>query len=137
MQKLLEDLSLEVIGSGLVGLIMVGVVSRNAILGFIEARSKMKDHEKNIQPFAAAMGLSWDRDQIERALQLLERISEVLELQAKHMEVVGRSQAILSDQFQQSTQSRLSEILGRLEEAEMQQHPRPRPRTRRKAKSSP
>ncbi len=134
----LSGLTPELIASGLVGIIMAGIVARGAIMGFIEARSKMKEHEKNIvsssNPFAVT-GAIWDRDQIERFLQHIERIGEVLEMQARFTEMIAKSQNILSDSYQQSTQSKLNDLLEMLEKVESK--PKPRPRPRRKSREKP
>lgn len=131
-----KGLTLELVASGIVGLVMAGIVARGAIMGFIEARTKMREAEKAAaaNPYTAIASAIWDKDQIERFLQLIENIGEVLELQAKHTEAIAKAQGILSDSFQQTTQSRLNDILERLDQAEA---PKPRPRPRRKAKSTP
>lgn len=131
-----QGLTLELVASGLVGLIMAGIVARSAIMGFIEARTKMKEAEKAVvaNPLVSIASAIWDKNQVERFLQLIENIGEALEIQAKHTEAIAKAQGILSDSFQQTTQSRLNDILERLDQAEA---PRPRPRPRRKAKSTP
>jgi hypothetical protein len=132
----LPELTPELIGSGLVGLVMSGIVARGAIMGFIDARSKMREHEKlgAGNPFTSVAGALWDRDQMERLMQLLERIGEALEMQSRYTEMIAKSQSILSDSYQQSTQSKLNDLLEMLEKAESR--PKPRPRARRKPKSS-
>lgn len=127
----LSGLTPELIASGLVGIVMAGIVARGAITGFIEARAKMREHEKVVSsnPFAVT-GAIWDRDQIERFLQYIERIGEVLEMQARYTEMIAKSQGILSDSYQQSTQSKLNDLLEMLEKTEAK--PKPRQRTRRK-----
>lgn len=123
----------ELIASGLVGLVMSGIVARGAIMGFLEARAKMKESEKIAltSPAVAIASAIWDKDQVERFLQYMEHIGEVLEMQAKYTEQIARAQGILSDNFQQSTQSKLNDLLDILEKKESGQH-RPRPRPRKK-----
>jgi uncharacterized protein YfkK (UPF0435 family) len=101
---------------------MAGVVARGAISGFLEARAKMRENEKlaAATPFSIA-GAVWDRDQVERFLQMVERIGECLEM-------IAKSQGIMSDNFQQSTQSKLNDLLEMIEKPK----PKPRPRPRRK-----
>lgn len=124
----------ELLASGLVGLVMTGIVARGAIMGFIEARAKMREHEKSIvvNPTVSLASAVWDRDQVERFLQYIERIGEVLEMQANFTEAIAKSQGILSDSFQQSTQLKLNDLLEMLDKSK----PGPRPRARRKPKSS-
>lgn len=105
----LADLDAELIAGGIVGLSMVGVIMRNVVLGWAEARTKIKDSEKAFGPLAAAIAVTWDRDQIERLLQISESIAE-------NMEIIAKSQSILSDQFQQSTQSKLNDLLEKLDD---------------------
>lgn len=126
----LPSLTLEILASGIVGLIMLGVVARNAMIGWLEASRKLKQNETTVGPIST-MGLAWDRDQVERALQLLERIGHGIEIQNKHSEAIAKAQGILSDNFQKTTHERLDDILKRLEETEgkSQGH-------RRKAKST-
>jgi hypothetical protein len=128
LERLSQVLTPELIASGLVGLLLVGVAARNAILGWYEARKKIRESEKTSTPFATALSLSWDKDQVERALQILERLAENMELQTKYSEAIARAQGILSDSFQQTTQSKLDHLLERIDHAE-QTHPiRRRPR---------
>lgn len=123
MPAWLTSLNVEMIAGGVVGLSMLGVIIRNAIYGWVEARAKLKESEKNLAPITA-MSVSWDRDQIERALQLFERMAEALELQCQHSEAIAEAQGILSDNFQQTTQSKLDDLLKKLDAAV------PKPRTK-------
>lgn len=118
---LFQGLTLELVASGIVGLVMAGIVARGAIMGFIEARAKMKEAEKATAagPYAAIASAIWDKDQVERFLQTVERIAEVMELQAVHSEAIAKAQGILSDSFQQSTQSKLNELLEKLDDIPM------------------
>ena len=118
---LFQGLTLELVASGIVGLVMAGIVARGAIMGFIEARAKMKETEKAVaaSPTIAIASAIWDKDQVERFLQIMERIAEVMENQAEHTASIAKAQGILSDSFQQSTQSKLNELLHRLEDIEM------------------
>ncbi len=122
---LFPGLTLELVASGIVGLVMAGIVARGAIMGFIEARAKMKETEKAAAagPTIAIASAIWDKDQVERFLQIMERIAEVTENSARHTEAIAKAQGILSDSFQQSTQSKLNELLERLDDM-------PQPNTR-------
>ena len=119
----LAGLNAELIAGGVVGISMLGVIIRNAILGWAEARTKLKEAEKSMTPLTTAMAVTWDRDQIERSLQLLERIAEALELSLKHSEAIAKAQGVLSDQFQQTTHMKLNELLEKLDDM-------PQPNTR-------
>lgn len=116
MLESLMNLNAEVVAGGIVGFVMLGVVIRNVIIGWREAMRTTQ----TARPAAMtqAFAVSWDRDQIERALQTLERIAEGISMNAKASEGISRAQAILADQFQQSTQEKLEHILERLDEAE-------------------
>lgn len=127
MLNLLSSLTAEVVASGIVGLIMLGVVARNVVSGWQEARKKMRESETSMNPLTTALSVSWDRDQIERALQALEDIAENLAQGAKASQEIAHAQGIMSDQFQQSTQSKLQDILKKLDQAEKA----PRTRARR------
>lgn len=130
MLDLLTGLGAEVVATGIVGLLMLGVVVRNVFLGWNEALKKMKAAESGMTPMATAVAIGWDRDQIERALQTLEAIAEALALNSKHAEAISKAQGILADQFQQSTREKLEDILERLDKAERDQT-RPVTRSRR------
>lgn len=108
----LAGLDVELIAGGVVGLSMVGVIARNAILGWAEAKNKIRDQERSIAPLTAALAVTWDRDQIERLLRHVESIGE-------NMEIIAKSQSILSDQFQQSTQSKLNDLLEKLDDVQL------------------
>lgn len=111
MLGLFEGLTPELVAGAFVGFTMVGVIVRNALLGWYEANAKMKEGEKSMSPLINAMSISWDRNQIERALAALEGAAESLEL-------IAKAQSIMSDQFQQTTQSKLNELLEKLARAE-------------------
>lgn len=129
MWDLLGSLSSEYIAGGIVGLLMLGVLIRNVIGGFREAMKKYNESQKaSLGPIASAMSISWDRDQIERALQALETIAENSQEQTRYMSAVSKAQGIMSDRFQTNTQDRLQDILTRLDVAEKNQRP-PRKRT--------
>lgn len=102
------DLDAELIAGGIVGLSMIGVIIRNALLGWADAKKRVVDNERALAPLSAAMAVTWDRDQIERLLQITESIAE-------NMEIIAKSQSILSDQFQQSTHSKLNDLLEKLD----------------------
>lgn len=118
MLDLPKLLSPELIASGLIGLAMLGVVARNAIVGWAEARAKMKELERD--PMVTAMGMAWDRDQMERIIVALETIAE--------------SQAIMSDNFQNTLQGKLADILERMDIAQSAM-PKPRPRRKPRPKA--
>lgn len=134
MPELLKSLTLEFVASGLVGLITLGVIVRSVLLGWAEARSKINTGNKNIGPIASALSMSWDKDQIERALQALESIAEAMDLQCKFTGAIAEAQGVMSDQFQQTTQSKLNELLDRLDTAETGKRTTPR---RRRSRAKP
>lgn len=128
--EFLRSLTPEMVAGSLVGLATIGVVVRGLVLGWYQAQINIKANEKVVSsagPLATAISMSWDKDQIERALQAIEQIAEALTVQVKHSEAIARSQGILSDSFQHTTQEKLADILERLDHAEIQQH---RPRRR-------
>jgi len=108
---------------------MVGLIARNALFGWVEAKKKLSDNQSAVEALTTAVSLTWDRNQIERALQLLESIAHSLESQARNTEAIAHSlesqarnteaiahsEGILSDSFQQSTQSKLDDLLHRLD----------------------
>ena len=118
MLGLLGSLTPEIIASGIIGFFMMGVVIRNVVVGWRDAQSKIREKERSSGPLSTAFSVGWNADQIERALQTLENIAENLALQVKHTEAISRAQGLMSDQFQQTTQSRLNDILERLDKAE-------------------
>ncbi len=119
----LSGLNVELIAGGIVGLSMVGVVARNVIIGWAEARNKLKETEKSSVSLTTAMSISWDKDQIERAISAVERLAESHEVQLKYSEAIAKAQGILSDNFQQTTHMKLNELLERLDDM-------PQPNTR-------
>jgi biopolymer transport protein ExbB/TolQ len=121
MLEILQSLNGEMIAGGIVGLVMIGVAARNAIIGWHEAMRKVKAAETNTAPMVAALSVSWDRDQIERALQLLEKIADAIAANARYSEQISNAQKILADQFQQTTHEKLEDILERLDHAEKAQ----------------
>lgn len=114
----------ELIAGGVVGLSMVGLIARNALFGWVEAKKKLSDNQSAVGALTTAVSLTWDRNQIERALQLLESIAHSLENQARSTEAIAHSQGILSDSFQQSTQSKLDDLLQRLDNVQAPKHRR-------------
>lgn len=128
MLELQTTPTFELIASGLVGLTMIGVVARNAFLGWYDARSKIKESEKAFPLSALPHVTTWDQAHVERFLNTFEEISNTLKSQVKFIEVISRSQELRSDQFQQSTQSRLDDIIDKLGVVEH----KPPVRTRRK-----
>lgn len=128
--EFLRSLTPEMVAGALVGLATIGVVIRGLVLGWYQAQINIKANEKvttSAGPMATAISMSWDKDQVERALQALEQMAEALTIQLKYSEAIAKSQGILSDSFQHTTQEKLADILERLDHAEVQQH---RPRRR-------
>lgn len=135
MLEYLKALTPEVVAGGFLGLATLGVVVRNLILGWAEARTKMREAEKSsMSPFTAVMSVAWDKNQVERALVALENMGELMAIQTKHMELVSKAQGIMSDQFQQTTQMKLTDILERMDLAEIAQSVKPKPVRRRRPK---
>lgn len=126
----LSELNVELIAGGIVGLSMIGVVARNVIIGWAEARSKLREAEKTSGPLATAVALTWDKNQIERAIVAIERIAEAHEEQLKYSAVIAKAQGILSDNFQQTTHMKLNELLEKLDDAEVNHTRATRPHRR-------
>lgn len=101
------SLSIEYIASGLVGLVMLGLMAKRLIEGYAEARKHMASQSAN--PIIQAMANTWDKNQQERFLQLLERLVLAAEVQAKH-------QGALADRQQMDIQEKLDTLLERLDD---------------------
>jgi hypothetical protein len=111
LQTVLQSLTAEIIAGGLVGFIMLGVVIRNVLIGWREATNNSKGG--NSHAMTTALSVSWDRDQIDRALE--------------YLETIAKSQSVLADRFQHTTHSRLDELMDKLDHIEnVPQRPRPR-----------
>jgi len=121
--ELLRQLGVEWVAGAIVGLLTFGTIARSAIHGWIESRKKLKEMESNVGPMRTALSISWDRDQIERALQALESM-------AKSSAIVAAAQALLSDKERTDAKETMEEILERLSVAERTQRPPRKPRKR-------
>jgi hypothetical protein len=130
MLEWLAGLNAELIAGGVVGLSMIGVIIRNAVLGWAEARTKLKASEASLGPLATAVAMGWDKNQIEVAIQALDRIAEALETNIRHSEAIAKAQGILSDSFQQTTHMKLNELLERLDDAQVNNTRTTRPHRR-------
>jgi hypothetical protein len=71
------SLSLEGIASGLVGLLLIGAIIKKAVDGWYEAKTHVQAEKRN--PIITAVAAAWDRDQQERVIQLIERMTIALE----------------------------------------------------------
>lgn len=118
----------DIIGYGLAGLLIFGLIVRNFVKGWFEARSQASSIGSNTAAMVGAVSIQWDRDQREIFLQTMVRIAVAQEMQAKHQEGVAQAAAALADKHRQHTDNQLEQILERLDKAEVEQDRPPRPR---------
>jgi uncharacterized protein YbaP (TraB family) len=111
----LQSLSIEMIVSGIVGLITFGLIAKGVISGYREAQKHLKS-EASKNPIIHAMASSWDRDERTRFMELMERLVIAEEHQAK-------AQTVLADQRQQDMSDKLDDLVER-----MKNLPSPRPK---------
>lgn len=97
MAELPTTISLELIASGLVGLLLLGTVARRAIEGYLEAQKMIK------APVSVLPAVDHDR-----LLMVLERIAVSVERQAHYMEE-------LANRRQHDMETQISDIAKRLE----------------------
>lgn len=96
---MLQQLSIEMVASGIVGLVLFGMMVKRAIEGYIDTRRHMNSSNPN-NSMVTAMSVSWDRDQQERLLQMIERIADSLVRQADSQEqLVSRQQHDMQTQL--------------------------------------
>lgn len=76
----IPSLSIETIASGVVGLLIIGAIVKQAMGGWSEARKHIKAEASN--PIISAVAAAWDRDEKERLLVFVERIAVAVEKQA-------------------------------------------------------
>jgi hypothetical protein len=105
MADLPSSLSLEAIASGIVGLLLAGGLIKRVIDGYIEA--KRTTTSAATSPMLTAVALSWDRDQQERFMQIMEDIAQSLRRQAD-------SQVALANQQQHDMQAQISWLVDQL-----------------------
>ncbi len=115
MADSIQSLSVEYVVSGLVGLITIGLIAKQVFAGYLEANKHLSKQSTN--PIIQAMASTWDRDQQERFLQLMERLVVAEEIQAKH-------QGSLADQRQQDMAEKIDQLLEHMHDL-----PTPRKRT--------
>lgn len=98
MADLATGISLDNLASGFIGIILLGMIIKKMFDGYVEARQKIKDQAHN--PIFNAMAMTWDRDQQERFIQLIERMATASESQATSMEaLVSRQQQEMQNQI--------------------------------------
>lgn len=134
MLELLKSLTPEAVTGIILGCTTLGIVTRSVFVGWTEARARLNSSAGSAGPLASAIALTWDKDQVERALQALEAIAEAMDLQCKFTGAIAEAQGVMSDQFQQTTQSKLNELLDRLDTAETGKRTTPR---RRRPRAKP
>lgn len=115
----------EGIGTGIAGLLIAGLIIRNAVRGWVEAKSQTSGIGSNTVAMVGAVSMQWDRDQRELLLQTLIRIADAHELQAQHQRDVADAAATLADRHRQNTEDKLGQILERLDQAEQEQRRSP------------
>lgn len=114
----MQNLSIELIAGGLVGFFLFWKAVGQIAKGFQDASKTAK----NIEPIATAVSISWDRDQIERAIQGIEGIKLAL-VEVAHI------QKGLADQRTLNMDEKLDmllEMIDKNEKSERGSHPRPR-----------
>lgn len=84
------DLSVELLVQGLIGLLVLLWALKDAV----PAYRAMRAASKSADPMVAAMSISWDRDQQERLLQLMERIAKANEVQAERQTALADQQRV-------------------------------------------
>lgn len=115
----------ELVASSLVGLVMIGVIIRNAILGWYEARIKMKTPGYDTASVTSVF-TSWEHDKIEEFLRLTKSIAD-------NLTSIAQAQTIMADQFQKNTQDKLDDLFDQLENMKPSARAKP---TRRRTKST-
>jgi len=86
-----------------------------------DAAKARRDAAKAIapNPMVAAMSMSWDRDQQERLLQIMERMAKALEAQAHYQKEIDKAQGIMVDQRQNEFSEKIDELLDRIRRGPM------------------
>lgn len=123
MAELPTSISLEAIASGIVGLLLAGGLIKRVLDGYIEAKKATKSSPAGAM--ITAMSVSWDRDQQERFLQIMESIDKSLATQAA-------SQVSLANQQQHDMQAQMAWLVDKLGST-----PDPRVQRRRTPKKGP
>lgn len=111
----MPPLNFDIILQGLTGLFIL-------LWAFKEARKVKEETAKALSgsaaqknPMVAAIGMAWDRDQLERLLQLVERIAKAQEVQAAEVQKVAKAQEALANQQQIDLQEKIDALMGRLD----------------------
>ena len=112
----MPPLNTDIILQGLTGLFIL-------FWAFKEARKVKEETSKALtaspaqkNPMVAAIGMAWDRDQLERLLQLVERIAKAQEVQAAEVQKVAKAQEALANQQQADLQDKIDRLMDRLGE---------------------
>lgn len=100
------DLSVELIVQGLIGFFVVLWALKDAVPAY-----RAMKNQKPADPMATAMSIVWDRDERERFLQLMERMTIASETQA-------RQQTAIADQQRVEMNSHIDNLLHALREKE-------------------
>lgn len=110
----MPPLNTDIILQGLTGLFLL-------LWAFKEARKVKEETAKALaapttpkNPLVAAIGMGWDRDQLERLLQIGERMAAAQESQAAETAKIAKAQQALADQKQTDLQEKMEELLARM-----------------------
>lgn len=103
-------LDLQTLASGLVGLFLLGALFKRAFDGYIETKARVK--QTVAAPLLNAVSITWDRDQQERFLHLIERLVTATETSVRVQRISLRRARLAQDTFSK----RQGIILERLED---------------------
>jgi hypothetical protein len=117
-ELLTQHLTVEGVASAIVGFVILGMISKRAFDGYIEARAKFQQQARN--PMLTMAAAVWDREQQEKFLLTLDRMATAMEAQALHQGALASKQA-------QETQDLLADIAERVNSLTMRRSPRRRP----------
>ncbi len=113
----------EAISAAIAGLVLLGIIIRQAVKGWLDARAQAAAMGSNAAAMVGAVSIGFERDQRELMLQYLERIAKAQEEQAIRMKEIAGVQLSIADKHRIEQDEKLDEILARLDEAEQQTHP--------------
>jgi hypothetical protein len=125
---MLEGLSLEIIASGVAGLLIAGAALRAAIRGYAEGRQQASQVGANAAAMVSAVAIGFEKDQRDKIVHCVERIAAALEVQNKHLGEISESQAAQADRQRQDMDDKLNELLKKVGVAEREQRQTPLPR---------
>lgn len=113
------ELSRELVIQGLVGLFILLWAAKDALPTY-RAMKASAQSPSSTNTMVAAMSMSWDRDQQERLLQIMERIAHANELQAKNQTGMADTWSDMAEQQRRDMHERIDSLLKALERKEDQ-----------------